>query len=451
MGVTQHTRIPFPSLTFLTAFLIMKSDHIKLNEVTRRMFVERMAKSAFGLSLLPYFSQQSFAEEAIQATGQAKPGFGKAKAVIMLQLTGGLSQIDSFDPKTGASKGPGSAVSTKADYQVSSFLPEIAKIADKITVIRSMTAKVGVHEQAQYLMRTGFEKRGTIVHPTLGAWAQNFLGPSHQTLPSSVCVNRSANHGNGFFPATMSPLPILDPDEGLQHAISKADASVMQKRLSLLHQMDSMFSDAVNDPSVSAYNDFYESTLRLMKGKDLQCFDLEKEPTELRSKYGRNKFGQGCLLARRLVEGGVRYVEVQSGGWDMHKDLEGGMEDRGAEFDTAFAALVSDLDSRGLLDSTMVVVATEFGRKPTFDGSGRGHHPLVFSCVLAGGGAKRGYVHGASDAAGGDVDKDPVTVGDLHATVAQACGLPIEKAVVSPNGRPFTIGNKGKPVNAIFA
>ena len=429
----------------------MKSNQNKLNEVTRRMFVERMAKSAFGLSLLPYFSQQSFAAETAQAVGQDKPGFGKAKAVIMLQLSGGLSQIDSFDPKAGASKGPGSAINTKADFQVSSFLPEIAKIADKISVIRSMTAKVGVHEQARYLMRTGFEKRGTVVHPTLGAWAQNFLGPSHATLPSSVCVNQPANHGNGFFPATMSPLPILDPDEGLKNAIAKADSTVMEKRLSLLKQMDSTFNDAINDPSVAAYNDFYESTLRLMKGKDLECFDLDKESAELRAKYGRNKFGQGCLLARRLVEGGVRYVEVESGGWDMHKDIEGGMEDRGAEFDAAFAALISDLDSRGLLDSTMVVVATEFGRKPTFDGSGRGHHPLVFSCVLAGGGAKRGYVHGASDAAGGEVDRDPVTVGDLHATVARACGLPIEKSVTSPSGRPFTIGNKGKPVDAIFA
>ena len=429
----------------------MKSDHIKLNEVTRRMFVERLAKSAFGLTLLPCFSANGFAAEPAPAAEQVKPGFGKAKAVIMLQLSGGLSQIDSFDPKTGASKGPGSALSTKADFQISSFLPQTAKIADKITVIRSMTAKVGVHEQARYLMRTGFEKRGTIVHPTFGAWAQKYLGPSHATLPSSVCVNRPADHGNGFFPATMSPLPILDPDEGLQNAITKADSTVMQKRLALLSQMDGRFSEVVNDPGIDAYNDFYESTLRLMKGKDLQYFDLNNETPELREKYGRNKFGQGCLLARRLVEGGVRYVEVESGGWDMHKDIEGGMEDRGAEFDATFAALISDLESRGMLDSTMVVVATEFGRKPSFDGSGRGHHPLVFSCVLAGGGAKRGYVHGASDAAGGEVANDPVSVGDLHATVAHACGLPIERAVVSPSGRPFTIGNKGKPVNAIFA
>lgn len=429
----------------------MKSDLLRLNDISRRSFVERMAQAAFGISLLPFLPGESLRAAEVSPTVARGPGFGKAKAVIMLQLSGGLSQIDSFDPKTGASKGPGDAVSTKAGYQVSSFLPETAKIADKITVIRSMTAKVGVHESARYLMRTGFEKRGTIVHPTLGAWAQHYLGESHRTLPSSVCINRPSNHGNGFFPATMSPLPILDPAEGLRNAVSRADAATMEKRLSLLKDMDRKFTDQVKDSSVAAYNDFYESTLRLMKGKDLECFDLTKEPADLRAKYGENRFGQGCLLARRLIEGGVRYVEVESGGWDMHKDIQGGMEDRGSEFDTAFAALISDLDSRGLLDSTMVVVATEFGRKPQFDGSGRGHHPLVFSCVVAGGGAKRGFVHGASDDAGGQVKSDPVTVGDLHATVAHACGMPIEKEVVSPSGRPFTVGNKGKPVTSLFA
>jgi hypothetical protein len=248
----------------------------------------------------------------------------------------------------------------------------------------------------------------------------------------------------------MSPLPILDPEEGLKHAVSKEDSNVMNKRLAMLRAIDGKFTDAFNDPSVIAYNDFYESTLRLMKGKDLKCFDLSEEPNALREKYGKNRFGQGCLLARRLVEGGVRYIEVESGGWDMHKDIQDGMEERGAEFDVAFAALINDLHSRGMLESTMVVVATEFGRKPSFDGTGRGHHPLVFSTVIAGGGAKNGYVHGASDAAGGQVAKDPVTVGDLHATIAHACGIPIEKSVTSSSGRPFTIGNKGKPVAAVF-
>jgi len=419
----------------------MKPALLQLDELSRRSFIERLAFTSFGLSILGMSSRAD----------EAKPAKAKAKAVIMLQLTGGLSHIDSFDPKSGPSKGPGDAIKTSADFQVTSFLPETAKVADKITVIRSMTAKVGVHESAQYLMRTGFEKRGTVVHPMLGAWAQHYLGASHPTLPSSVCVNRPSRSGNGFFPATLSPLPILDPNEGLKNSRPAADAATTDKRLALLNELDRDFSSKVKDSSVAAYNEFYESTLKLMKGKDLACFDLSKESPELRAKYGQNRFGQGCLLARRLVEGGVRFVEVESGGWDMHKDIQGGMEDRGAEFDTAFAALIADLDARGLLDSTLVVVATEFGRKPTFDGSGRGHHPLVFSCALAGGGIKRGHVHGASTDNGGDVKSDPVTVGDFHATIGHALGLPLDTPAMSSSGRPFQVGNKGKPLTGLFA
>jgi hypothetical protein len=428
----------------------MKSSLLRLSGLTRRLFVERLAKTTLGLSILPHLPGQSLGGEAKTAAAGG-PGFGKARAVIMLQLTGGLSHIDSFDPKSGASKGPGDPIKTTADFQVTSFLPATAKVADRITVIRSMTAKVGVHESAQYLMRTGFEKRGTVVHPMLGAWAQHYLGASHATLPSSVCVNRPSRSGNGFFPATLSPLPILDPNEGLKNSSSRVATPVADKRLALLNELDREFSSKVKDSSVTAYDEFYQSTLNLMKGKDLDCFDLSKESAELRAKYGQNRFGQGCLLARRLVEGGVRFVEVESGGWDMHKDIEGGMEDRGAEFDAAFAALVADLDSRGLLESTLVVVATEFGRKPQFDGSGRGHHPIVFSCALAGGGVKRGHVHGASTENGGQVQSDPVTVGEFHATIGWALGLPLDKAAMSGSGRPFQVGNKGKPLTGLFA
>jgi uncharacterized protein (DUF1501 family) len=300
-------------------------------------------------------------------------------------------------------------------------------------------------------MRTGYEKRGTIVHPMLGAWAQNYLGKSHKTLPSTVCVNRPANHGNGYFPAAYSPLPILDPDQGLVNSSSQVSADVQTKRLSLLEQLDATFGRKMADENVKAYGDFYDTTMELMKSSDLKAFDIASETAEMRDKYGRNKFGQGCLLARRLIENGVRFVEVSSGGWDMHKQLADGMEDRGGEFDRTFAALVSDLDSRGLLDSTLVAVTTEFGRKPSFDGSGRGHHPISFSTVLAGGGVKRGYVHGASDEKGYEPADKPMSVGSFHATIAYAAGLPIEQEVMTPSGRPMSVGNKGKPAMGVFA
>ena len=429
----------------------MKSSLLRLDSLSRRSFVEKIAKSAFGLSILPFLPGDNLRAEGKAGEVKRSAGFGSAKSVILLNLVGGMSHIDTFDPKEGDSKGPADAVTTKAGFQITSFLPETLKVADKICILRSMTAKVGVHQSAQYLMRTGFEKRGTVVHPMLGAWAQHYLGASHKTLPSTVCVNRNSNHGNGFFPATMSPLPILDPDAGLQNSAASTSQEAMDKRLALLKELNQPFHDSTKDENVAAYEDFYSNTMQLMKSSDLDAFNLDKEKPEQREQYGKTKFGQGCLLARRLVESGVRFIEVESGGWDMHKDIEGSMEKVGAEFDKAYGALVADLDSRGLLDSTLVVVATEFGRKPNFDGSGRGHHPKAFSCVLAGAGVKRGYVYGSTNKSGYEPDSKDLSAGDLHATIGYALGCPLEKEVISPAGRPFTIGNKGKPVLDVFA
>jgi len=432
----------------------MSNDFLSLDSHSRRSFIERCARAAFGLSILPFMEgARSLGLDTAQtpAMSPSHPGFGAAKHVIFLQLTGGMSHIDTFDPKTGASKSPKGAISTKAGFQLTEFLPKTAAISDKICVIRSMTAKVGVHAAAQYFIRTGFEQRGTIKHPNLGAWAQHYLGPSHKTLPSSVCVNRNSDHGNGFFPATYSPLPILDPDAGLQNSVAAAGNEVVEKRLKLVNEIDRNFRERFPDENVNAYNDFYDNTVQLMKSSDLKAFDLNAEPANLREAYGKSKFGQGCLLARRLVESGVRFIEVVSGGWDMHTGLEERMTEVGGDFDQAFASLIGDLDARGLLKSTLVVVATEFGRKPDFSGNGRGHYPKVFSTVLAGAGIKRGYVHGASDDLGAEPTDKDMTVGSFHATIAWAAGLPIEQVVTAPNGRPFTIGNKGVPAPEVFA
>ena len=201
---------------------------------------------------------------------------------------------------------------------------------------------------------------------------------------------------------------------------------------------------------MKAYNEFYDTTFQLMKSTDLKAFDLASEPAEVRARYGKSKFGQGCLLARRLIENGVRFVEVANGGWDMHATLGDRMETLGGDFDRVFATLIQDLDSKGLLDTTLVAVTTEFGRKPDFSGGGRGHHPLVFSTVLAGGGVKRGFVNGASDAKGYAPDGDGVSPGSLHATIAHAAGLPVQTDIITPAGRPMQVGNKAKPAMGVF-
>jgi hypothetical protein len=416
---------------------------IKDYYLERRQFIERCALGAFGLSVLP-----NLATGAESSTGN---GFGKAKRIIFLQVKGGMSHIDTFDPKVGPTKGPGDAIRTKADFQVTEYLPKTAQIADRISVIRSMSAKVGVHGPAQYFMRTAFTERNTIKHPNLGAWAQHYLGSSHKTLPSSACINTSPKNGNGFFPTAFSPIPILDPQKGLRNIKTRGGSEDLKERLALSEKLSSFFSARYPDQRVKSYREFYDNTLRLLRSKDLDSFDLTKEPVSIREKYGVNKFGQGCLLARRLVETGVRFVEVATDGWDMHNNLQGEMEDLSPSFDQAYAALISDLDNRGLLDSTLVVLATEFGRKPNFNGNGRGHYPICFSSVLAGGGVKRGFVYGSSDKEGAYPD-DPVTVHDLHATIGWAAGLPLKKVFQSDSGRPFVVGGtKAKPVLPIFA
>lgn len=420
-------------------------------DLTRRLFCERWAKAALGVSILPGMAQRAVAAETAAAAASG-PGFGKAKNVIFLQMVGGMSHIDTLDPKEGPTQGPKAPVGTKAGFQLGGTMENLAKQADKISIIRSMSSKTGVHASGQYLIRTGYEQRGTIQHPNMGAWAQHFKGASHKTLPSSVCVNRQPNAGNGFFPASFAPLPILDPNAGLQYSKSDATPEVMEKRLAMLEKLDAGFRERFQTTGVKSYTQFYEKTVAIMSSTDLEAFRLEDEPAALRDKYGRNNFGQGCLLARRLVEKGIRYIEVASGGWDMHNNIEEGLEEKGAELDVALAALLEDLAQRGLLESTLVVLCSEFGRGPKINGNaGRDHHPKVFSTLLAGGGVKGGFIYGASDKAGEAVADKQVSPQDFLTTIGWSLGLPVDEVVMSPSNRPFTVGDKGKPVLDVFA
>ncbi|RYD17343.1 MAG: DUF1501 domain-containing protein, partial [Verrucomicrobiaceae bacterium] len=190
-----------------------------------------------------------------------------------------------------------------------------------------------------------------------------------------------------------------------------------------------------------------------MNSKDLKAFDLRQESQATRNLYGEGSFAQGCLLARRLVQNGVKFVEVQLGGWDTHYDNFAAVEGRCKQFDQAYAALITDLEKNGLLESTLVVVATEFGRTPeivTEHSDGRDHHPGAFSCVLAGGGIKGGMIHGATDGSGGKVKEGQVSVQDFNATIAYALGLPYDMVLMSPTKRPFKIADKGMPVTTLF-
>lgn len=431
----------------------MKSEHNKLNPIARRDFMMRTAQAALGVTVMP-----SLNLAAAGTTGAGTPGFGKAKNVIFLWMGGGMTHIDTWDPKDGATKGPTDPIKANAGSgnmdRLGGTMEKMAKVANKFSIIRSMSSKTGVHDQGTYVMKTGYEPRGTIVHPCIGAWASHFLGRiKGPTLPDSVVVNSgNAFPGAGFFPTTMSPIPISNPETGLQNIKPTTSEDQFKKRLSLTDEFDTSFRKKFQSDDVKSYSEFYDETVKLMKSEDLKAFDLSQEPAAVRDKFGRNNFGQGALLARRLVQAGVRFVEVQSGGWDMHNTIDTALGTTAATMDNVFAALIEDLVSNGLFESTMIVMGSEFGRTPDInENDGRDHYPLAYSTVFAGGGVKGGFVYGSTDKEGRRVADKQCTPQDFQATIGHAMGLPVDEVVMSPSNRPFTVGDKGVPVVDIFA
>ncbi len=388
-------------------------------------------------------------------------GGGKAKHVIYLYMAGGMTHIDTFDPKPDAPsdiRGPVKAISTKVDgIQLGQCLPGLAQHADKIALIRSLSTTQGAHDQGKYLMHTGYAPRGTISHPSSGSWVAKMTSRLNKDLPPFVLVGGANNHpGAGFFEPDFAPLPIGDPALGLQNVRRRGDtndasfARQLDLRKELDHDFDTKFHDG--QKAIRAYDQVYDAAVTLMKSKDLEAFDLSKEPEVSRAAYGSDRFGQGVLLARRLVERGVRFIEVELGGFDWHADNFDQMEDKIPILDQALSALLADLSSRGLLESTLVVVATEFGRSPKITpNAGRNHYPKAFSCLLAGGGVRGGQVYGATDETASTVIENKVGANDFNATIAFSLGIPFDLPVMSPSKRPFRMGGlDGKPITGIF-
>jgi hypothetical protein len=303
-------------------------------------------------------------------------------------------------------------------------------------------------------MRTSYPQINSIRHPSFGSWAVHALGKRSGDLPGYVLVGNGNEHpGCGFLDPAVTPVPLADPARGLENITRPGylTQANFERRLALADRIDRDFKQRYAGRQIEAYDRMYADAVRLMGSGDLAAFDIAREDDKTRERYGRSRLGQGCLLARRLVESGVRCVEVEMGGWDMHRDLWEDLPGKVGELDTAMATLLEDLEARGLLGSTLVVLATEFGRSPKInENAGRDHHPAVFSAVLAGAGVNPGVVHGASDAGGRVPDRDAVSVADFNATIAAACGLPWEKEFVAPNGRPFKIANDGKPIAAVL-
>ena len=427
----------------------------QLDESSRRSFLAYAAKAALGVTLLPpAFVSGAPGDPTAPGTTPIMKKKALCDSVIFLYMRGGMSQIDTFDPKTDdATKGSTRPVATKADgLQLSNLLPKLGEQANDLSVIRSMTTRTGAHSQASYVMHTGYRQRPGMTHPQLGSWSQHFLGKSHPVLPSSVVIS-SGNPGPGFLPPDHSPLPIGDPNKGIKDLLPEVDKTRMNKRVNLARQFSSAFEYYFPHEDVKAYSDFYKQTVKFLSGDAAEPFDISKEPGNIRNQYGNHSFGQGCLLARRLVEKGVRYVEVKSRrSWDSMHGGTGQLNALANELDGTVSALMTDLRDRGMLERTMIVITSEFGRTSKVKGNGgRDHHPNGFSCALAGGGIKGGKAIGATNEKGREPDPkfEPK---DLHATIATAMGMNVEKRFhPKGGGRPSFVGGRGKPIMDLLA
>ena len=425
------------------------------DELNRRRFVSLAAKSFLGVSILPWASNHSLSGAGL---GLNRPlnHAPKAKNVIYLYMSGGMTHLDTFDPKTGTETGgPTQTIKTNADgVQLAENLPLLANHTEKIAVVRGMTSTKGAHQQGNYFMHTSYAQRATIVHPSMGAWMTRLDGRFNPTLPGAVVVGGGSRHPlSGFLSTSHQPLAVGNPNEGLKNVkrLWGMTEEKFEKGLNLSQKLDRSFTQKYNLEKVNAYSDMYDDAVRLMKSKDLKAFDLKEESESTRESYGSDNFGQGVLLARRLVERQVRFVEVQLGGWDTHQNNFSRVPERCAILDQALSALLDDLSKRGLLEETLVVLATEFGRTPNINvNDGRDHYPKAFSCMLAGGGIRGGQVWGSTDEEGREVIENKVEIPDFNATIAYALGLPLDEIIYSPTRRPFTLSDKGQPLTQLI-
>ena len=425
--------------------------------VDRRAFMSNVARGMLGVSCAGLV-QHRLASPLAWAAQTTPANTGKAQSVIYLYMNGAMSHLDTFDVKEGGGdkQGQTKAAATKVPgMQISDKFEKLSGLADQIAVVRSLTTTTGDHEGGKYIMHTSYKQLNSIRHPGLGAWAAHILPKHKDNLPTNVLVGSATGHpGAGFLPASIAPVPVGNPAKGLENTQSPSYLTDNQfkKRMSLARSFDESFQRRYESNDIEAYDQTYREAVKLMGSSELKVFDIKEESEAVRKAYGENNFGQGCLLARRLVQKGVRFIEVEFGSWDHHQDIYQRLPDMMSKLDTALSSLIRDLQSKGLLSQTLIVLATEFGRTPTInENSGRDHHPGVFSGLMCGAGIQGGAVYGTSDAKGHSPDADAVGVEDFNATIAKAMGLPLEKEFFAPNGRPFKICNLGKPIEKLLA
>lgn len=434
-------------------------DRSHFKRSSRREFLFVGLVGGLGLTLPEFLRMEA---QGAQKTYQSKEG--QAKSVIQIFLPGGMSAQESFDPKPYAPisyRGPMSSISTAVEgVRFSEKFVETAKIADKICVIRSMTHGEAAHERGTHNMFTGYRPSPAVNYPSMGSVVAHELG-ARNTLPPYICIPAAPNSfaGSGFLSSAYGPFALgsdpSDDDFKVRDLTLPGGVSTerFDRRRGMLGIVDDHFRKLESSDALSAMDSFYQRAYSLISSEEARtAFDMSSEPDAMKEAYGKNSPGQRMLLARRLVEAGVRFISLTAGGWDHHIDIKGAINGSAPSLDKAYAQLIRDLDQRGLLDSTLVMLTTEFGRSPKINkDGGRDHWPRVFSVVLAGAGVQKGLVYGASDSTASGPDRDPVGVEDFSTTVYDRIGIVADKELMAPGDRPIEIVKGGNVITDLLA
>lgn len=428
--------------------------------VSRRDFLHVGVVGGLGLTLADFLRiKEARADLKDYATVE-----GPAKSVIYIFLPGGAAHQETFDPKPYAPveyRGPFSTIDTNVSgVKFSERMVKTAQVMDKLVVCNSMTHGEAAHERGTHNMFTGYRPSPALQFPSIGSVVSHEFGPRNY-MPQYICIPNQPNEyaGTGYLSSSYAPFSIGSDPAGRRFKVRDLtlpdgiDNDRFARRRSMLDTVNTYFTAKEKSDSIDAVDSFYSQAYNMVSSESVRdAFDLEKEPDAIKDQYGKNEAGMRMLLARRLVEGGARFVTLTYGGWDHHQNIKGAIDGQLPPFDQAFAMLITDLEQRGLLESTLVCVASEFGRTPKINNdAGRDHWPKVFSVVMAGGGLKRGVVYGTSNSTASEPENDPLTVEDWATTMYHCMGIKADKELMAPGDRPIEIVDGGKVVDAIVA
>lgn len=421
--------------------------------VSRRDFLHVGFAGGIGLTLAEFLQLQQARAEIKNYESKE----GTAKSMIFIYLPGGMCHQETFDPKPYAPieyRGPMNSIATNVDgVRINETLKKTALVVDKIAICRSMTHGEAAHGRGQHNMFTGYRPSPALQFPSMGSVITHEFGPRND-LPQYVCIPSQPNQfaGTGYLSSSFAPFSLGSDPASKSFTVRdlKLPGGVDDKRFTrrrrVLEAVNDYFQSKEKTDSLDAVDSFYQRAYSMVSSpKAREAFNISAEPAKLRDEYGRNTAGARMLMARRLCEAGSRFVTLTYGGWDMHSNIAGGIRSQLPAFDQAYAALINDLDRRGMLKETLVAVASEFGRSPKINRSaGRDHWPKVFSVLLAGGGIKGGQVYGSSNATASEPEENALNVEDWATTMYHCLGIVADKELMAPGDRPIEIVKGGK-------